>query len=163
MSRGSSNKLLELVSSDTPNDIFLHLVTVFWPDNTEDRYVKNYEDVTSRGNNYQAASFNINLPAEPEDEVPTINLQFSIAERTIVRKLRESTTPPTLRLEVVLASDPDIVEVGPFDFDLRRFDSQGMNVSVEAGFEPILDLALPQLTYNPILFAGLFKSVRSDA
>lgn len=157
MSRGSSNKFLTTIAEEQPDDIFLHLITVDWPDNTTNRYVKNYEDVISRGNTYSASSFNVTLPEEPSDSIPSVTFQFGVGERTIVRKLREADGRPILTLELVLASDPDIVEMGPFTFDVRRYNTQGVSVSVEAGFEPYLDFAVPQFRYSPQLFPGLFK------
>lgn len=163
MSRGSSNKLLSIVNAETPNDIFLHLVTVEWPDNTVNRFVKNAEPVNSRGETYQASSFEIQLPEEPEDTVPTLTFQFSVSDTQIIQKLRQSdgNALPILTLEVVLASDPNIVEMGPFTFEIRKYQNQGVAVAVEAGFEPILDFALPQLAYNPSVTPGLFKNVTS--
>lgn len=162
MSRGSSNNFLNVVNADQPNDIFIHLVTVFWPDNSVDRYAKNYEPVTSRTNTYDASAFEINLPEEPTDSVPTIRMDFTASDRTVLRKLVEATESPLVRLEVVLASDTDIVEMGPFDFDVKEFQIQGPAVSVELGFEPILDLAIPQISYTPTLFPGLYSNVTAN-
>ena len=159
MSRNSSEKLLGIVNKENPDDIFLHLVTIDWPDGSVDRYVKDNVDTTSRGNNYQAAAFNIQVPEEPEDSTPKLTFQFSLADRVIINKLRTATEPPILTLEIVLGSDPNIVEMGPFTFDLRKYQNQGVSVSVEAGFEPILDFAVPQITYSPTYFPGLFKAV----
>lgn len=157
--RGSSNKFLSIINSRTPNDVFLFLVTVTYPDNSVERFVKNYEPITSRGETYQPVSFEVNLPEEPEDSVPTVNFAFAVTETSALRKLRQSTDLPKLKLEMVLASDPDVVEMGPYEFSIRSFSVEGVAVNVEAGFFPILDLAIPQLTYNPILFRGLFKDV----
>jgi len=157
MSRGLRDSFLTLVNDETPNDIFLHLITVSWADNTYSRYVKNFEDVVSRGDTYKAGSFSIQLPEEPEDSIPTITVGFSATEEDIVHRIRNETSPPALKLELVLASDPDYVEVGPFDFDVRSVRVRGIEVNVEAGFEPILDLVIPQITYSPKAFPGLFK------
>lgn len=159
--RDSSNKLLTIVSSETPNDVFLFLITIEYPNGVKERFVKNFEDVSSRQQTYRAASFEITMPEEPEDSVPTMNFAFSVAERDALRELRESTDLPMLTLEIVLSSDPNVVEVGPFVFDVRSFQVQGVSVRVEAGFEPMLDLAVPQMSYDPNLFPGLFKDVRA--
>lgn len=163
MSRGSSDNFLSVINNEYPNDIFIHLVTVFWPDGSTSYYAKNYEPVTSRGQSFQEAGFKINLPEEPTDSVPTLRMNFNIGERTLPNKLLDSVEPPLVRFEIVLASDPDIVELGPFDFDVREFEAQGTSVSVEVGFEPILDLSIPQIAYTPTLMPGLFKSVTAYA
>lgn len=162
MSRDSSNKLLSIVNADSPNDIFLYLVTVAWEDGSYSRYVKNYESITSRGNVYSPSSFEISLPAEPDGNIPTINFSFGVDNYGALEKLRSSTKQADLTLEVVLASDPNTVEIGPFTFQIKGFSVTGNAVQVEAGFEPFLDLALPQIRYNPLLFPGLFEHVRGD-
>lgn len=159
MSRGASETLLASVNSEFTNEAFIHLVTVFWDDNTEDRFAKNYEIVTSRGSEYGPSSFTINIPEEVSDDVPTLRMEFGLNESTIINKLNNSTNPPLVRFEIVLGSDPDVVELGPFDFDVREYQTQGASVTVEMGFEPILDLAVPQLTFTPAAFPGLFKDV----
>lgn len=162
MSRSSSNKLLSIVNSDTPNDIFLFLVEVDWKDGTFSRYVKNYENITSRFNVYEAASFEITLPEEPDGNIPTVNFTFGVNEYNALSKLRTATQTPELKLEVVLATDPNIVEIGPFTFDMKGFNISGNAVRVEAGFEPLLDLVVPQIKYTPTLFPGLFEQVRGE-
>ena len=159
MSRGVSNNLLEIVNSEETATAFLHLVTIFWKDGSVDRFVKNFKPIVSRGAFYQASSFSIALPEEPDDTIPTLRFQFSVSEKTILNKLRDESESPLVRLEVVLHQNTDIVEIGPFDFDVKDFQIQGASVIVEAGFEPILDLAIPQVSYTPNLFPGLFKNV----
>ena len=159
MSRGASETLLATVNSEFTNEAFIHLITVFWPDNTEDRFAKNHELVESRGSTFGAASFNINIPEEVDDDVPTLQLDFGLNETTLINKLNASTTPPLVRFEIVLGSDPNTVELGPFDFDVRQYQTQGPRVTVELGFEPVLDLAVPQLTFTPAAFPALFKDV----
>lgn len=162
MSRDSSSKLLSIVNSETPADVFLYVVTVKWEDLTYSRFVRNYEDIISRGNTFTASSFEIALPEEPLDTIPTIKFRFGVSEKVPLQRLITATQLPELTLEVVLASNPDIVEVGPFTFDMRGFSINGVIVDVEAGFEPFLDLSVPQLKYTPMLFPGLFEHVRGD-
>jgi hypothetical protein len=163
MSRDSSNKLLSIVNADTPNDVFLFLVSVQWEDGSYSRYVKNYEDIISRGNVYKAGSFSISLPEEPDGNIPTVKFSFNVTELQMLSKLRTDNEVPELTLEVALASDPNIVEVGPFVFDIKGFRVNGPSVEVEAGFEPLLELSVPQIKYSPLLFPGLYSHVRGES
>ena len=159
MPRGASENLLSVANSEFPQDPFIHLVTVEWPDGETTRFAKNYEDIVSRGNTYSASAFRVKLPEEPEDSIPKITFEFSIAETELVEKLRLAPEPPTLSLEIVLGNDPDTVEMGPFKFDVRSFRGQGVGFEVEAGFEPVLDHAIPQISYTPVLFPGISKRI----
>lgn len=156
--RGASQNFISIISENTPNDVFLHLVSVTWDDGEVSRWVKNYEGITSRGDYYTPSSFNVTLPSDPGDEIPTLNFSFALGDKITMRRLRNSTVRPTLRLEIVLASDPNIVELGPFDFDIRDFDMKGDAVVVKAGYEPLLDYEIPQLSYSPPMFPGLFSN-----
>ena len=158
MSRGSSNKFLQVINAEFTNDGLVRLVTVNWPDGTTDRFAKNYESVFSRGNLFKPGSFSAAIPEEPEDDVPSIEFSFSATETDIVQKLTNSVESPMIRLEIVLESDVDTVEAGPFDFGVNNFQVQGASVRVEAVFEPLLDLAVPQVTFTPTFFPGLFKN-----
>ncbi len=160
MSRDSSNKLLQIVNSETPTDVFLYLVSVKFADSTILRYVKNHVNVVSRGHTYVASNFNITLPEEVGDSLPSVNMEFSVNEYDSLARLIMSQKSPELTLEVVLASDPSVVENGPFSFEIRGFSAAGNSVKLEAGFEPFLDLSIPQMKYTPTLFPGLFQHVR---
>ena len=85
-------------------------------------------------------------------------LAFPLTERAVFERLRGFNESPTLTLELLLGSDLDTVEHS-FVFDVRDYSAQGGTASVTLGFEPILDLSIPQLNYAPYIVPGLFSNI----
>jgi hypothetical protein len=158
MSRNSSPELINLVNKQFPDDVFIRLITIQWPDSTVDRYVQGFQDLTSRGQVFTAANFEIAFPQEPEDEIPTMTFNFALSERTLITKMRSFDKAPTMIMELILLSSPNIVQAS-FTFDVKNVKTQGLSAQVEVGFEPYLDFGVPQISYSPNIFPGLFRTV----
>ncbi len=99
--------------------------------------------------------FRVTLPDDTEEAVRA-TLEIDNVDRQIVQAVRSISSPPTVTLEVVLASTPDVVEAGPFVFELQGARYDAAVVRGELAFEPILDLAVPGDVMSPGLFPGLF-------
>jgi len=108
------------------------------------------------GNTYLAWPFQVALPEEREDTVPTIQIVIDNIDRRIMAGIRSLPTAPTVLLEVVLASSPDTVEAGPFNFTLRGVDYDALTITGTLSPEDILNEPFPQYTYSPASFPGLF-------
>jgi hypothetical protein len=64
---------------------------------------------------------------------------------------------PSVRMEVVLASSPDTVEAGPFNFSILSINYNAASIQGTIGFEDdILNTAFPADTYTPTNSKGLF-------
>lgn len=113
-------------------------------------------DTLSRGDTYIAFPFRVTLPDDTE-EGARARLEIDNVDRQIVQAVRAVSSPPSVRVEVVLASTPDLVEAGPFDFQLEEARYDALVVSGELAFEPVLDLAVPGDVMSPGLFPGLFS------
>ncbi|NNG04359.1 MAG: DUF1833 family protein [Inquilinus sp.] len=113
-------------------------------------------DTASRGDTYVAFPFRVSLPDDTE-EAARARLEIDNVDRRIVEAVRSISSPPSVRLEVVLAGTPDLVEAGPFDFELEETRYDLLVVSGELAFEPVLDLAMPADSLSPGLFPGLFS------
>ena len=71
----------------------------------------NGENLLSRGEIYHASYFDVILPDDSGDRPPQANLQFPNVEREMTALLESSLIPPTVLIELVLASAPDHVEI----------------------------------------------------
>jgi len=122
------------------------------------RFVNNGDDVVSRGNTYLAYPFQISLPDEREDSPAQVSLSIDNIDQGIVTAVRGLTEPPSITLEVVLASSPDTVEAGPFDFALRGVEYDAMRVQGTLAFEDFLGEGYPADSFDPTRFGGLFAA-----
>lgn len=110
----------------------------------------------SRGHTFVPCPFHVTLPDDVSDAPPQATLSIDNVERDVVAVLRQLTTPPTVTLEVVLASTPDTVERGPYQLTLRRAGWNTLILSGELGYEALLDEAASSERFTPNLYPGLF-------
>lgn len=156
MSRSLSTRAIASANAQTTDEVWLVLLTISHSTlATPIRVVNNNEDVVSRGNTYQWFPFDIELPGEDVDSPSRARLRIDNVDRTIVNTIRSITTPPTVTLEVILASAPDVVEVSFTGLSLREVDYDAQSVSGELVFESIFTEPVT-LTMTPARFPGLF-------
>jgi hypothetical protein len=137
--------------------VFLQLIEIDHED-LEDplRFVNNTESVVHGGNTYLPFPFRIDLPDEKEDTITNATLTIDNVDRQIVTAVRTLATAPTITWKLVLASSPDTVEAGPFEFVLRNVRYSLYTVSGELVYEDRLNLEIPKLKFTPEYFGGLF-------
>lgn len=134
----------------------LALLTIDHPElTTPIRLSSDAVNTLSRGDTYIALPFRAVLPNDNE-EATRSRLEIDNIDRQIVEALRSISSPPKVTMEIVLASTPDVVEAGPFDFELQEARYDVLVVSGDLAFEPILDLSVPGDVMSPGLFPGLF-------
>jgi hypothetical protein len=133
--------LLEIVHTDLPATICL---------------VNNTADVTSNGTTYTAFPFKINVPCDDEDGViPKVQLEICNVDRSIVEAIRTIDSPPTIRAALILASDPDTVEAGWWEFTLRDTTYTAEAVTGTLTYEDILNDGFPSGSFTPEEFTAL--------
>ena len=101
------------------NEVFLKIIEVTHPDlGTPLRLVANQEDLVRTEGTYTAFGFDVELPDDEEEQISTVNLIVPIVDQTMVQTLRNATnTPFGVELRVVRASEPNVTEAGPFNFE----------------------------------------------
>lgn len=120
------------------------------------RFVNNPQDVTSRGNVYLGFPFTIDLPPQDPDRPPRVRLLIDNIDRQIVAGLRTIATPLTITLEVVLASSPDTVEVGPFAMTLASAVYDALTIEGDLAYQDVLNEPFPGDSFSPGRFLALF-------
>jgi hypothetical protein len=85
-----------------------------------------------------------------------VALSIDNVDRTIVEAVRTVSSPPTASLSVVLASDPDTVEAGPFELTIREVQYDALVVTATMAVEDILNEPFPGDLFTPQNFPGLF-------
>jgi hypothetical protein len=108
---------------------------------------------------YSPAMFQISLPEDSPDKVPTVTLTIDNTDRAITDLIRQvSGSRVTVLMDVVLASSPNTVEAGPFLFQAVSCQYNAQSVTVTLGFEEdILNSEFPCVRYTPQNSPGMFK------
>ena len=121
------------------------------------RLVNNTEPVVRMDGTYQPFPFSITLPEDSEDKVPEVNVQFDNIDDMITDAIRTISGRPDVSFDVVLASSPNYVEAGPFNFKIVSSQYDRAYVSCTLGFEEdILGQSVPKGVYSPSNSPGLF-------
>ncbi|MGH6879272.1 DUF1833 family protein [Hypericibacter sp.] len=141
------------------DEVFLQLLTIDHSSFSQPiRVVHNNEDVVSRGNLYTAYPFDITLPDDDGQKPPEVTVRIDNVARDIVLAIRmiPAGAPPTITLEVIMASTPNTVEAGPYGFTLRDVTADAAAVEGQITFEDILNESFPADEYTPASHPGLF-------
>ena len=120
------------------------------------RFVNNHEPITSRGNVYNASHFDLELPTERPDSIDAARITVDNVDRLIVEAVRVAAGRPTARIEIILASDPDTVEAGPFDFEFSSVEYDQMTVSGTLAYDDVVEVRSPLHLRTPYWFPDLF-------
>jgi len=114
--------------------------------------------IASRGNTYVPFPFEIILPDEAEDSAPRVTLRIDAIDRRLISELRSVVTvvPVTVRMMVVIASSPDVLEVGPMEFSLRDVEYSATTIEGTLLYEDVLNESFPGDTFSPARFPALF-------
>ncbi|WP_298618664.1 hypothetical protein [uncultured Zoogloea sp.] len=114
-------------------------------------------DVVSRGITYRAQAFAVTLPEASDASPPRARIRIDNASLMFVEAIRSVNEVLTATLAIVPVSDPDQVDLGPFDFECRVARYDGAVVEMDLTYEPILDMAVPHHLFTPGNFPGLFR------
>ena len=155
----STNALRAMLAQET-GEIFLLCVTISHPSfSTPYRLVYDQNPLVRSVGTFEPFAFALNLPNEQDDSPPTVQMSIDNVDNQILQAVRNlpSGVRPDIKLEVVLASSPDVVEKGPYDFKFLSTDYDEASLTGTIGFEDdILNTAIPGDTYTPINSRGLF-------
>lgn len=106
---------------------------------------------------FEPFPFEVPLPDDVERTPGTVEVRICNMDRAVSRLLREYTGIPQATVEVVLASQPDVVERGPFDFTVKSAAEDEMVIALQLGHqESLLNSRVPAQDYNPNNSPALF-------
>lgn len=157
-------------SPESDSDLYM-LLTIYDPSNPSnviarlsDGYTQRISEtddevvygVVSRGESFVFLPLNISLPTESDDQAPTCSITINDVTRYIMPLIRQLNGPPSVKLELVLSSTPDVVEASFSEFYLTGITYNAESVSgnlsmVNYDVEPF-----PSHSFTPFLFPGLF-------
>ena len=133
--------LLEITSSDWGGTLYV---------------VNNNQSVTHDSNTYLATAFEFILPAQEDGTISNSSLSISNVDRSIVEAIRTISTTPTVTAKMVLASNPEVIEGGPWVFQMTDITYNRRQVQGQLIYESYMRDNCGTTRYKNIDFPGLF-------
>ena len=160
MSRQVSIDALRSMMAQETDEVFLMCLTISHSSFAEPYLlVCNNEPIQRAAGEFEPFAFQLNLPDEAEDQVPQVSITIDNVDTKILQSVRSLPAGErvSLSLEVVLASSPDTVEVGPLAFKFLSVDYDSAQVTGTLGFDDdLLNVAFPRQQYTPVNSPGVF-------
>lgn len=154
--RDLSQTALHSASAEETEEVWLCLLTIEHDDLAAPiRVVNNIEDIVSRTNTYLGCPFEIDEPGDDPNGPTDARLKVDNVSKEIVTAVRLISSPPTVTIEVILASDPDNLEYSIPYLTLRDASWDASFVQGTLRFE---DLSVEPVaeTITPGRMPGLF-------
>ena len=115
--------------------------------------------LTSDGVDHIFLPFGIALPGEDEGDAPRCDITIHNATREITAAIRGLTSPPSARLQVVIANADTTVSTPEIEFDGLQLVGITYNAEQVRGqlvFDGLVHEPFPAHTMTPSAFPGLF-------
>jgi len=144
----------ELAAQET-GTAWLVLLTLDHPD--LDRPIRVTSDgvaTTSNGEVFEAFPFEVTLPDDVEGRAPQARLRIDNTSQEIIALLRGLVTPPSLTIQIVRSTNPDVVEREWAGLEWR---ASSWDIGAITGTLAVDDLATEEFPY--VTFDGRFKGL----
>lgn len=157
MPRTLSGNALAAIFTQHTEEAFL-LLARFRHEPTDETYYAalNTENVVSNGVVHTATWFEIQFPEVGNRAPQGCQVSIDNVDLRLVGLLRTITQPLQVRLQVVLASTPDVVEMEFEDLVLREANWNVSKITGRLVSEDPLNQVYPAHLYEPRSFQGLF-------
>jgi hypothetical protein len=150
----SARALLSILSSET-SEVWVVLATL--TGSSTIRIAANTEDVVSNAETYTAFPFSVELPSDTEDGPLRAQLVACSVDRQILAEVRALGTPLTVTVALVLASQPDTVEI-ELAFLCREISWDASTIRLTLSQEDALNELIPAHRFTPSGFPGVFRA-----
>jgi hypothetical protein len=121
------------------------------------RFTDGGANVTVSGDLYTYEPFKIRLPEETDDAPAVGKLVLDNVTRAVIAALRSIEGPITLDLSIVLASNPTVVERGPYEFEIPGARWNASTVDIDLLVDSAYGEMVPTDIYSPAYFPGLTR------
>ncbi|MEN6535654.1 MAG: DUF1833 family protein [Bryobacteraceae bacterium] len=110
----------------------------------------------SRSIDFLYAGVDVTIPDEQDKSPPASKLTIENVTRDLVPLARSVSTPPSVKIEVVLASDLDTVEVTWPALDMSNLTYDASQLVFDLTMDALVTEPYPSGTFSPASFPGLF-------
>lgn len=166
MSRSLSSTLVEEVFAQEMSEVVVALIEITHDDLSEPIRVSSDPTQTltngskgtvHNGDEYVQFPFEVTLPEQSDNLITRAKLKIDNTSREILLAVRQAfNEPPQVSIKIVLASDPDTLEIEIGGLNLNNVKASAF--SVEADLEPqiLQSEKYPYNTFNQADFPGIF-------
>ncbi|MDA9511161.1 hypothetical protein XI09_42225 [Bradyrhizobium sp. CCBAU 11386] len=112
---------------------------------------------TSRGVEFLYAGVDVTLPDEQDKAPPASKLTIANVTRELIPLARSVSTPPSVKIEAVLASAPDDVEMIWPAMDMSNLTYDASFLQFDLTMDSLVTEPYPSGTFSPAYFPGLFS------
>ncbi len=110
----------------------------------------------SNGFQFVYCPVTISLPDDSEETISEASIEIDNVERSVLAAVRSIQSPPTITMQIVLASTPNIIEAQFLNFKLVSVDADPLTISGKLSLGNFLGEPYPGMSMNPSNFPGLF-------
>ena len=110
----------------------------------------------SRGDDFYYVPAKAQLPDEMDKAPPRSRLILPNIDRSLIPLVRSITTPPKVKIEGILVSDPDIVEFEVAEMDMINVEYDADKLTFELAIDALVTESFPSGSFDPASFPGLF-------
>ena len=138
-------------------EVVLTLLTLSHPSFGEPiRLVNNSSDVVSRGNVYVAFPFTITLPTDDGETFREASIVLDNTSLELIGHLRSVTEEIPAKLEIIMASLPDQVQMDFSELVLNSIQYNLKKISGSLVMDNFLNSEAASEKYTPSLYPGLY-------
>lgn len=110
----------------------------------------------SRGIDFLYAGVDVTIPDEQDKSPPASKLTIANVTRDLIPLARSVSTPPSVKMEAVLASDLDTVEMTWPALDMSNLQYDANQLVFDLTMDALVTEPYPSGSFNPASFPGLF-------
>jgi hypothetical protein len=166
-----SPEALRAVFSPEADSDLIFLLTIYDPENPSnviarlaDGYTQRLSEtdteivygVKSNGQDYIFLPMEIGLPSEDEAQAPRCSITLHDVTRLITPIIRSITSPPSIKMELVLSKTPNVVEVSFEGFYINSFTYNANTVTTNLAMVDLEREPFPMHSFSPRYFPGMF-------
>lgn len=152
-----SNNAIGAMNARETGEVFLPLVTIDHSTlPSPKRYVNNTEDIVSGGQTYEATAFEVSLPDQRDEGLPVLRWSADNRDGAMAALLRNVVGHVDVEIKYVMASTPDVIEVGPFNVVMQMAEYNLEKAGGPMTVDPVFDTSFSKLTFTPQTYPGLF-------
>lgn len=145
-------------AGQSTSEVLLHVLEISHEDISTIRLVNNTENITRNGNTFYKSNFEANIPDEKSGEIPQVIIKMENVDLVISTALEtmDKGKDCTISLALILASDPDTTQRGPYVLYLKHVDADALWAVGRATFNDIMNDRFPKDARDPNKFPGMF-------
>lgn len=156
----------EAINSRTTDEVFIILLTldqvaleepIRISSDTRDVLSTGVRGVESQTFEWPYLPFELVLPNLEQDALPRCKLVVDNISREIIAAIDAMTSPPDLRIQIVLSSDPEVIEYDLQGLKMHSVTYNAFTIEGEFTIEYFMDEPYPAVRFTPSRFPGLFR------